>query len=244
VLLMVLGVLGWRKKRKAQTACIGRSLTTAIAFTTTIVCGPGSVPLAARADTLSYSATLVTDVVFGTNNIVTIQTGNAVTLYQNGVLDPVGMTYELSSADATAAGQSFAAQLIADPTTSTGVAPIYINPVTGALEYNVPIGQPIPAYVLNAISNSADSYVLGLDEGALTTFTSFVLVDPDYSFSYGFTTTPMSGPYAGDQLDLLDNFEFYQAETPIPAALPLFAAGLGVIGLFGLRRKRKAQAAV
>lgn len=30
--------------------------------------------------------------------------------------------------------------------------------------------------------------------------------------------------------------------TPIPAALPLFAAGLGALGLFGWRRKRKAAA--
>jgi hypothetical protein len=31
--------------------------------------------------------------------------------------------------------------------------------------------------------------------------------------------------------------------TPIPAALPLFAGGLGVLGLLGWRRKRKAAAA-
>ena len=29
------------------------------------------------------------------------------------------------------------------------------------------------------------------------------------------------------------------ATTPLPAALPLFASGLGVMGLFGWRRKRK-----
>lgn len=34
---------------------------------------------------------------------------------------------------------------------------------------------------------------------------------------------------------------FEDAQTPVPAALPLFASGLGVIGLFGWRRKRKAQ---
>jgi hypothetical protein len=33
------------------------------------------------------------------------------------------------------------------------------------------------------------------------------------------------------------------AETPLPAALPLFATGLGALGLLGWRRKRKAQAA-
>jgi CHRD domain len=31
--------------------------------------------------------------------------------------------------------------------------------------------------------------------------------------------------------------------TPLPAALPLFATGLGALGLLGWRRKRKAQAA-
>ena len=30
--------------------------------------------------------------------------------------------------------------------------------------------------------------------------------------------------------------------TPLPGALPLFASGLGALGLFGWRRKRKAQA--
>ena len=29
--------------------------------------------------------------------------------------------------------------------------------------------------------------------------------------------------------------------TPLPGALPLFATGLGVLGLLGWRRKRKAQ---
>jgi hypothetical protein len=33
------------------------------------------------------------------------------------------------------------------------------------------------------------------------------------------------------------------ATTPLPAALPLFATGLGALGLLGWRRKRKAQAA-
>jgi hypothetical protein len=32
------------------------------------------------------------------------------------------------------------------------------------------------------------------------------------------------------------------AETPLPAALPLFATGLGALGLLGWRRKRKARA--
>jgi hypothetical protein len=34
------------------------------------------------------------------------------------------------------------------------------------------------------------------------------------------------------------------SETPLPAALPLFAGGLGALGLFGWRRKRKNAAAL
>ncbi len=38
-------------------------------------------------------------------------------------------------------------------------------------------------------------------------------------------------------------FGAIQAETPLPAALPLFATGLGALGLFGWRRKRKSAIA-
>ena len=37
-------------------------------------------------------------------------------------------------------------------------------------------------------------------------------------------------------------YNFTPAPTPLPAALPLFATGLGALGLLGWRRKRKAQA--
>ena len=40
------------------------------------------------------------------------------------------------------------------------------------------------------------------------------------------------------------NIEFAEASAvPLPAALPLFATGLGALGLYGWRRKRKANAA-
>jgi hypothetical protein len=42
---------------------------------------------------------------------------------------------------------------------------------------------------------------------------------------------------------LIRQISMSAATTPLPAALPLFASGLGVMGLFGWRRKRKAQAA-
>jgi len=36
----------------------------------------------------------------------------------------------------------------------------------------------------------------------------------------------------------------YTDTTPLPAALPLFATGLGALGLLGWRRKRKSAAAL
>ena len=39
-------------------------------------------------------------------------------------------------------------------------------------------------------------------------------------------------------------FEVQQSAAPLPAALPLFASGLGGLGLLGWRRKRKAKAVV
>jgi hypothetical protein len=36
--------------------------------------------------------------------------------------------------------------------------------------------------------------------------------------------------------------QFSAAETPLPAALPLFATGLGALGMLGWRRKRKVAA--
>jgi hypothetical protein len=38
--------------------------------------------------------------------------------------------------------------------------------------------------------------------------------------------------------------DFDITATPLPAALPLFATGLGAMGLFGWRRKRKNTAAI
>ena len=47
--------------------------------------------------------------------------------------------------------------------------------------------------------------------------------------------------YAGPNVTYLRDLQV--SETPLPAALPLFATGLGALGLLGWRRKRKAIAA-
>jgi hypothetical protein len=53
-----------------------------------------------------------------------------------------------------------------------------------------------------------------------------------------------SGPW--DDFSPVGSFawkaNFASVSTPIPAALPLFATGLGALGLLGWRRKLKARA--
>jgi len=61
------------------------------------------------------------------------------------------------------------------------------------------------------------------------------------------TGTTALGPNESASVDLVVMDDFLYAEpratTPLPAALPLFATGLGALGLIGWWRKRKAQAA-
>ena len=47
------------------------------------------------------------------------------------------------------------------------------------------------------------------------------------------------GIYNGENLTRAEFYATAAAATPLPAALPLFAGGAGVLGFFGLRRKKK-----
>jgi hypothetical protein len=54
---------------------------------------------------------------------------------------------------------------------------------------------------------------------------------------------PLYDLYYNDPIQV-GTFEIFATTTPLPAALPLFATGLGVMGLLGWRRKRKNAAAL
>ena len=56
-----------------------------------------------------------------------------------------------------------------------------------------------------------------------------------------FVNVAGDAPAVGGEL-ILDVSTATPTATPLPAALPLFATGLGAMGLFGWRRKRKADA--
>ena len=100
-----------------------------------------------------------------------------------------------------------------------------------------------------AVSGANTSDVLSAWFGA-TELVSFVDDLPNLAAIYTFTETAI-GPTTiaffgrafpfGDQVTNVSVTEV-AATTPLPAGLPLFATGLGGLGLLGWRRKRKAQA--
>jgi hypothetical protein len=67
------------------------------------------------------------------------------------------------------------------------------------------------------------------------------------AITFGFVTENFSGGSTYSITAGYDNFEVGNlpttGATPLPAALPLFATGIGGLGLLGWRRKRKVQAA-
>ncbi len=98
-------------------------------------------------------------------------------------------------------------------------------------------------------SSGAGNYSTYLMDGPGSGYTS-----ASYSnwieFAYNYSSAPILTFTAGASGDGYDNFIDYVdpmvsgniGATPLPAALPLFASGLGGLGFLGWRRKRKAAA--
>jgi len=128
-----------------------------------------------------------------------------------------------------------------------------------ALDYTVSAG-------LNLIANSASSGTTGLYglTGELVTInglqevelfaTNFTVGDTDQTFLYGLTDL-LSATIGSDESftqlfaaptdTTFKGVAFAPVDpTPLPAALPLFATGLGALGLLAKRRKRKVAAAM
>jgi hypothetical protein len=103
------------------------------------------------------------------------------------------------------------------------------------------------------VGGFADSFVAGLDDlsGQLfdfqlregeanppTAITSLELPSSPYNLS-DFPVGPDFFSYSNNQGIAINATLDSISQTPIPATLPLFAGGLGVVGLFGRRRKQK-----
>ena len=102
--------------------------------------------------------------------------------------------------------------------------------------YGVITGIPYPFIDLAFQGTSAVSSLVGYAGGGLCSFDAPCGPDDEGLFwatAYRTSNTSAIGLQTGQ----------LTAETPLPAALPLFATGLGALGLLGWRRKRKAALA-
>jgi hypothetical protein len=113
-----------------------------------------------------------------------------------------------------------------------------------------PAGVPFGSLILTGLTGSFSSLNgltvsdLLIQENLALAGASSDFSDPEDAFllandvDMAFNAGPVS-TFADQNLELPT-----PPTTPLPATLPLFATGLGAVGLLGMRRKRKAQAAI
>ena len=145
-------------------------------------------------------------------------------------------------------------------TATTGAYGVSLtSPLPGEIVFNTTAtGQNPATAVFQSVvwtTGSVTWNASDLDNGSQTmatfsgdTVTSFVLDFGGDNFAIyntsvrGFTVDIALGCLNGEQSCTVSTSGLVAATTPLPAALSLFATGLGAMGLFGWRRKRKAQA--
>jgi hypothetical protein len=155
----------------------------------------------------------------------------------------------------TCSGSQFELNIYSNSTTGGPLSSVDFMPVLGAVNETATgqtIGGPTgwPEYSYSATFTLSTPLTPG-------TLYWFVIqeIDTEPSGTWGGETTSGPSVPGGEQLQQYDTltsgwaplpenvaFELTGtvAATPLPAALPLFTTGLGVVGLFGWRRKRKA----
>jgi hypothetical protein len=110
--------------------------------------------------------------------------------------------------------------LLTEPGSTTISDIVYANGVVVTLISDSPDGTPLTALATITILGTLE------ETGGVQDLTGF-FTPPGLTLAPGFITV---------QSDV-------EATTPLPAALPLFATGLGALGLLGWRRKKKAALA-
>jgi hypothetical protein len=123
-------------------------------------------------------------------------------------------------------------------------------------------GKPFPSFFIDPTNVGPNNIWLGELIGVFTNSAGVIVGTP---FAIGNGPLALSNPAGATQIELGVNDDIYglvggvpdntgallisvsansiSSQTPLPAALPLFATGLGALGLLGWRRKRKAQVA-
>jgi hypothetical protein len=101
------------------------------------------------------------------------------------------------------------------------------------------------AYTNNSGYSDTIVSISGLAETNYTSLPDHPAIDIADAWNYCNLPNCGEETYAGqDYTPGVWSYDPALSATPLPAALPLFAGGLGVIGLFGRRRKRESAAAL
>ena len=123
-----------------------------------------------------------------------------------------------------------------DPVNSLGYLTLDTTSSVGLLTLTETTG--VTSGTFSFTTAGYQDFVLGFQGGTANT-------NPDY-FSFYLPSDVTSGSWAINStngktlsLGLLYGHTAAAGETPLPSALPLFATGLGALGLLGWRRKRK-----
>jgi hypothetical protein len=147
---------------------------------------------------------------------------------------PCTVTGEIDglTAGATTAATAVVIDTVSSPAFTALSLPYEVFPTSGVSE------STSNTFTVNAAGTSITSYDFEADSGSSLVGWFFELTNAEDEFSNGFSPNTIDViSQAGTTFTPVA-----VGTTPLPAALPLFATGLGAMGLFGWRRKRKAAA--
>ena len=119
------------------------------------------------------------------------------------------------------------------------------NPVTNGFTWHTVPGSTGPDFQVDNVVNTSPSPLYFDTYGILFSISSGGSIVGGLNIFDGSPTfTGYSDNFSGGgkNVGYLGVGTLTSVETPLPAALPLFATGLGALGLLGWRRKRKSAA--
>ena len=150
---------------------------------------------------------------------------------------------------------------VTDQTIAQQIASGYGNGINATFEFMINAAGQIdfsngwiisvafnPSPVVPGFGTQPQNYMSSISQGSGGLGTNGT-IDQTYEYLYVNEQDPSEGTYLAGSASVTNapgmwNATYTSPPTPLPAALPLFATGLGALGLLGWRRKRKNAAAI